>query len=313
MPKPFDMVVSGLKAAAEPTRLRLLMLCACGELTVSELTQILGQSQPRVSRHLQVLCAAGLMIRFRERHWVYYRTPTQGDAATVVARLRDWLDPSDQRIELDRSRLEEVRAARASRAAELFQDARDRLGLLAEGGPDRAALGTAITGLVSGESIGDLLDIGTGSGQMLQLLAAHANSAVGIDISADALQLARSKLHSAGLNAVMVRQGDMYRLRYPDASFDTVVLDQVLAAAEHPALALLEAARLLRDGGQMLLVDVLATTEYAAAGLIGDVLRDWLRQANLRPVATEEFSGERVNYLVWVAQRADDADENLAA
>lgn len=292
-------VLEAFKAVADPSRLRLLALCARGELTVSELTEVVGQSQPRVSRHLKVLCAAGLLDRFREHNWVYYRVPLGGAGAERARGLLRLLPADDHTLRLDRERLERVLARRA----ELV---RGRPG--GEGVPTPAGVDARIVDLMAGEALGELLDIGTGTGRMLRLLGVAAETAVGIDISREMLVLARSNLHAAGLDHLSVRQGNMYQLRFADGSFDTVTIDQVLYRAEQPAEVLREAGRVLRPGGRLLLVEFL-TGESAASPAAGDVpitsaaLARWCAEAGLRPEASEQLAARPWPLVVSVARR----------
>ncbi|CAN5222424.1 hypothetical protein BH24PSE2_BH24PSE2_23780 [soil metagenome] len=242
-------LLCALRAIAEPTRLRLLVICRAGELTVGEITRILGQSQPRVSRHLKLLCDAGLLERFREGHWVFYRLPTRGRGGAVAHAVLDLLSPDDETARLDRQRMSDVMSERARLAS-------DSLGM--PGGeasvPD-ARIDAAITRAFGGTALGELLDIGTGSGRILRLLADRAEQATGVDISSEMLMIARTNLHAAGLQHCTVRRGNMYKLPFGNGSFDTITIDQVLSQAEQPALVLAEAARLLRPGGSLLVVD----------------------------------------------------------
>lgn len=298
--------LEAFKAIAEPSRLRLLALCARGELTVTEVTEVVGQSQPRVSRHLKVLCAAGLLDRFREQNWVYYRVPLGGRGAELARGLLRLLPQDDPVLRLDRERLERVLARRA-------EQVRGRE--LGDAVPTPAGVDARIVDLMAGEALGDLLDIGTGTGRMLRLLGVGADTAVGIDISREMLVLARSNLHAAGLDHLSVRQGNMYQLRFADGSFDTVTIDQVLYQAEQPAEVLCEAARVLRPGGRLLLVEFLtgkAPAAPAAAGANRDAqltptgLARWCEQAGLLPEAAEELTARPWPLIVSIARRAED-------
>lgn len=297
--------LEAFKAVAEPSRLRLLALCARGELTVTEVTEVVGQSQPRVSRHLKVLCAAGLLDRFREQNWVYYRVPLGGRGAELARGLLRLLPQDDPVLRLDRERLERVLARRA-------EQLRGRK--LGDAVPTPAGVDARIVDLMAGEALGDLLDIGTGTGRMLRLLGIAADTAVGIDISREMLVLARSNLHAAGLDHLSVRQGNMYQLRFADASFDTVTIDQVLYQAEQPAEVLREAARVLRPGGRLLLVEFLtgeAPVDAVAAGKVRDAqltpggLARWCEQAGLLPEAAEQLTARPWPLIVSIARRAD--------
>ncbi|HUG97733.1 MAG TPA: metalloregulator ArsR/SmtB family transcription factor [Gammaproteobacteria bacterium] len=292
-------VLEAFKAVAEPSRLRLLALCARGELTVSEVTEVVGQSQPRVSRHLKVLCAAGLLDRFREQNWVYYRVPLGGPGAELARGLLRLLPGDDLALRLDRERLERVLARRAERA---------RSQAPGDSVPTPAGVDARIINLMAGESLGDLLDIGTGTGRMLRLLGVAADTAVGIDISREMLVLARSNLHAAGLNHLSVRQGNMYQLRFAAGSFDTVTIDQVLYQADQPVEVLHEAARVLRPGGRLLLVEFLPGEAQDpappdAAPLTSTRLAAWCHDAGLRPEAAESLAARPWPLIVSVVRR----------
>ncbi|NGP54157.1 metalloregulator ArsR/SmtB family transcription factor [Thioalkalivibrio sp. XN8] len=293
-------VLEAFKAVADPSRLRLLALCARGELTVTELTEVVGQSQPRVSRNLKLLCAAGLLDRFREQNWVYYRIPLGGRGAELARGLLRLVRADDPVLRLDRERLERVLARRA---AQLRGQALD------PGVPTPAGVDARIIDLMAGEALGELLDIGTGTGRMLRLLGVDASSAVGIDISREMLVLARANLHAAGLDHLSVRQGNMYQLRFADGSFDTVTIDQVLHQAEQPAEVLREAARVLRPGGRLLLVEYLSAADPAgrsppgAAAISLDQLAHWCAEAGLRREALDQLPARPWPVVVSVARR----------
>lgn len=295
-------VLEAFKAVADPSRLRLLALCARGELTVTELTEVVGQSQPRVSRHLKVLCAAGLLDRFREQNWVYYRLPLGGAGAELARGLLRLLPEADSILRLDRERLERVLTRRAEQV---------RGQVLGESVPTPAGVDARIVDLMGREALGDLLDIGTGTGRMLRLLGVTATTAVGVDISREMLVLARSNLHAAGLDHLSVRQGNMYQLRFGDESFDTVTIDQVLYRADQPIEVLREAARVLRPGGRLLLVEFLTgetPVEEAAPIenlLTGARLAHWCADAGLHPEATESLAARPWPLIVSIVRRPD--------
>lgn len=281
----FTSALSALRSAAEPTRLRLLALLARAELTVGEICEVIGQSQPRVSRHLKLMCDAGLLDRFREQLWVYYRAPASGEARDTVWQLLALVDDKDETLARDRKRLDEVIAERGRRAAgQLPAD-------------DTAATSALVDATVleelAGEPIGALLDVGTGSGNMLKLLAAKATRAVGIDLSSEALKVARTKVHGAGLSHCEFQRGDMYHLPFGAPLFDTVVVERVLADAERPLAAFAEIARILKHGGRAIVVeDFDALTVASTANPIA-TLREWFSRAGLectrvRPVDTED-------------------------
>ena len=290
----FDETVRSLRAAGEPTRLRILAVCSDGELTVGEIGQVLSQSQPRVSRHLKLLCDAGLLVRFREGHWVYYRVPPQGTGAERAAQLLGWIEPGDAVLELDRERATQVREERAELAAEELSayshDAEDPQALAAADEELHAVLLQEL----GEETIDSLLDVGTGTGRILHWIAPRAREAVGVDLSSEALRVARTSVHGAGLSHCVLQQGDMHELPFEDGSFDLITFDRVLSDARRPVHALREAARLLRPNGRLLVIedyDRLDALAVAPSGHALRSLREWLADAGLacqrlRPVDT---------------------------
>ena len=280
----FLSAVSALRAAAEPTRLRLLALLARAELTVGEICDVIGQSQPRVSRHLKLLCDADLLDRFREQLWVYYRVPASGAARETVAQLLALVDENDDVLRRDRRRMEEVIAERSRRAADEL--AGERASETSE------VIDATVLEELAAEPIGALLDVGTGSGHILKLLGAKATRAVGIDISSDALKVARTKVHGAGLRHCELRRGDMYDLPFAAPLFDTAVAERVLADAERPVLALAEICRTLKHGGRAIVIEDFDALSAAASANPIATLREWFGKAGLeisrvRPVDTE--------------------------
>jgi ArsR family transcriptional regulator len=293
-------VVQGLKAAADPTRLRLLALLSHGELAVHEVCAVLAQSQPRISRHLRLLVDAGFLDRFREQRLVYYRTPVAGRGRAWWSLLRQLLIGTEPQLERDRERMVVVIGERA-RAATLQLPAGSAGSASAEwtGPQDLAAVLIEEIGPVG---IGAMLDIGTGTGRMIGMLGRRAQRVVGIDTSASALKLARTRVHGAGLAHVEFQHGDMYRLPGADRSFDLVTLDHMLAQAERPEAALIEAARTLKAGGRLLIVeefDGLATHE--GSPLLR--LRRWIEAGGLVVQRLHPCDLESGSYLIALAGR----------
>ena len=247
-----DALLAALRAAAEPTRLRLLALAARGAFCVVEFTEILGQSQPRLSRHLRLLVEAGVMERVREGSNVWFTLPP-GDG--LVQDLLAHLPAADPVLEADRRQAARVLAERARVASESFRrqgadwDEAHALALPV------AAIEQAVLAAV-GPAPGRLLDVGAGTGRLLELLAPQVERGLGVDASRAMLALARSRLAKPDLAHCAVRQADMYRLPLADGSFDTIILQMVLHYAEDPAAAMAEAARVLRAGGLLLVVDL---------------------------------------------------------
>ena len=244
-----------LKAAGEATRLRILALLAEAELTVSDLTDILRQSQPRLSRHLRLLAEAGLVERFREGSWAFFRLGERGSAADIARALIARLDPDDPVIARDRERLAAVRAARAAAAQNYFRRHAAEWDRIRKLHVADAAVEDAIRAALADKPIRSLLDLGTGTGRMLELFAADIERGLGLDLSLDMLALARARLDRAGLKHCSVRHGDIYDLALPRDSFDVVIIHQVLHFLDDSARAIREAARVLRPGGRLLVVD----------------------------------------------------------
>src|SRR5277367_6242429 len=266
-----DHLLLALRAAAEPTRLRLLALAARGEFCVMEFTEILGQSQPRLSRHLKLLCDAGLLERVPEGTNVWFALPA-GDTLALVHDLLSRLPPDDPTLEADRRQAARVLAERARVASESFRrqgadwDEMRALGLPAQSVED------ALLSLVPPGPDGRLLDIGTGTGRVLELLAPRVRQALGVDASKAMLALARARLSGPGFAHCGVRLADMYRLPLSDQSFDIVVLQMVLHHAEDPAGAVLEATRVLKPGGRLLVVDL---AEHDRTDLTSKLAHRW--------------------------------------
>ncbi len=264
-------LLASLRAAAEPTRLRLLALAARDAFCVMEFTEILGQSQPRLSRHLKLLCDCGLLDRVREGANVWFALPT-GDQGALPRELVARLPPDDPTLEADRRQAARVLAERARIASESFRqkgadwDEMRALDLPAQ------AVEDALLSLVPPGPDGRLLDIGTGTGRVLELLAPRVREALGVDASKAMLALARARLSGLDFAHCAVRLADMYRLPLSDQSFDTVVLQMVLHHAEDPAGAVLEATRVLSRGGQLLVIDL---GEHDHTDVTGKLAHRW--------------------------------------
>ncbi|MDN2566863.1 metalloregulator ArsR/SmtB family transcription factor [Aquibium sp. A9E412] len=322
----FDTMVDTLKAAAESSRLRILVLLAQGDLTVSDLTEILNQSQPRVSRHLRLLLDAELIARYQEGSWAYFRL-SDGEAARefvhgVVARL----DPADGQLERDRERLAAVKRRRQERAAEFFRENAARWDQIRSLHVADQAVETALTALVGARPFGSMVDLGTGTGRLLVLLAPLYQRGVGIDFSREMLAVARANLDRAGVTHAQVRLGDIVDPPVERGAHDLVTMHQVLHYAEDPARALLEAARLLRPAGRLIVVDFaphaleFLREEHAhlRLGFADAQMAEWLDEAGLDLEAVEDFAprGDAAAGLtvkLWLARDrrllvADDAE-----
>jgi ubiquinone/menaquinone biosynthesis C-methylase UbiE/predicted DNA-binding transcriptional regulator len=308
-------LLGALRAVAEPTRLRLLVLCARGELTVSELGQILGQSQPRVSRHLKLLCEAGLLDRFREGSWVFYRLSGNSPASVVASQLVAACGESDATVALDLQRLAAIKRQRAEAAAAYFRENAAHWHEIRSLYIDEREVEAALAEIVAAGRPRDLLDIGTGTGRMLEILGPRVAHALGIDQSREMLAVARVNLERAGLANSIVRLADMYQLPLADASFDAIVIHQVLHYAERPDAALAEAARVLRPGGVLVLVDfaphalefLRAEHAHRRLGFADADVEGWCRAAGLRPDPPRRLPGDPLTVVIWTAHRRGEA------
>ncbi|MCA1798897.1 MAG: metalloregulator ArsR/SmtB family transcription factor [Xanthomonadaceae bacterium] len=277
-----------LGALSDSARLRLLVLCAAGELTVKELTEATDMSQPRVSRHLRILEEAGILRRFRDQHWVYYRLRADGPAAPLARAAIALLARTDSDVRADARRLDEVLAARAreARAAaggdsdEVLQPSAWALLEQAIRDMGRKALGP--------DGLGELLDVGTGSGRVLRVLGPDAKRGIGIDASRAARLAARTALHDAGLAHCSVRDADMYALPFDKESFDTVSISRVLSGAQLPWAALSEAVRVLRPSGRLLVFDVLP--EGMPLDAWCQSLKGWLTAARIEVLSEQRLA-----------------------
>lgn len=309
-----EQLLSVLRAAGEPTRLRILASCAQGDFTVSELMRILGQSQPRVSRHLKLLCEAGLLERFQEGSWAFFHLPVSGPEADIVRSLIAQIGDEDPLITGDRQRLAEIRLGRAERAAAYFRDSAESWDQIRALHVDEAEVESAIVNMLGDEMPETLLDIGTGTGRMLQLLGPRVQDAVGVDQSHDMLSVARTNLSDARYGNCNVRQADMYQLPFENASFDLVVLHMVLHFADEPVDVVREAARVLRPGGCFLIVDFAPhemedlRTHHAhrRLGFRAEEVEGWARASGLQPIDAHELPGKPLTVKIWKTRRPAD-------
>lgn len=312
-----DGTLNIFRAIGEETRLRIMILLLRGELTVSELTQILGQSQPRVSRHLKILADAGLVERYREGSWMFYRAANEEsdeDSLSAIVRALDKLGNSaDRLIARDRDRFGQSREARAQAAAAYFEknaaewDSVRRLHLPESDIESRMRA-------LAGEGRAELfVDLGTGTGRMLELFADRYESGVGFDLSREMLSLARANLERAGVAHAQVRHGDLFSLPLESGSADFVCLHQVLHFLVEPGVAVREAARLLKPGGRLLISDFapheleFLRDEHAhrRLGFSDEEVKSWCQASSLDLVAAETLSpqsGEtqKLTVKIWV-------------
>lgn len=309
-----DQLLNGLRAAAEPTRLRLLALCARSDLTVTELTHILGQSQPRVSRHLKLLCDAGLVERFREGAWAFFRVATAGTASELALALINQIPPEDPLASLDKTRLEAVRHQRAERASDYFRRNATQWDRIRGLHVDDGEVESELKRLLPPSDARDLIDIGTGTGRLLRIYGPHVRLAVGLDLSREMLSIARASLDRAGLRNCVLRHGDMYQLPWAGPEFDAATLHMVLHYAEDPRAVIAEAARVLRHGGRLIAVDFAPhdlerlRTEHAhlRLGISDAEVEAWCGEAGLTSVETVHLAGDPLTVTIWKAERRTD-------
>lgn len=300
-------------ALADPTRLRILALLRAMELSVGELAQILGQSQPRVSRHVKILADAGIAQRRREGAWIFLGLGDPACVAPLLAAIDAWTAQAapDPWMLADIARLAAVRADRASAAAAYFDSHAAEWDEMRSLHAPESAVEAAIIALIGQAPIGRLVDIGTGTGRMLELFAPRASQATGLDRSAEMLRLARVKLAAAGLAHVDVRQGDMYALPLPDSAADLVIIHQVLHYALQPAAAIAEAARLLAPGGRLLIVDFgphereeLRTRHaHARLGFADAQIAAWFAEAGLAAFPAQTLDDGELTVKLWPGHR----------
>ncbi|MBC00683.1 MAG: ArsR family transcriptional regulator [Rhodobacteraceae bacterium] len=309
-----ESLLAGLRNAGEATRLRLLALLADGELTVKDATVILGQSQPRISRHLKLLTEAGLVQRFPEGAWVFYRL---GDGAMgdLVRLLLSRLDPQDAVLAGDRVRLAATRRAKAEAAAAFFASKAKTWDQERSLHVPEAAVEEAIRAAIGDKPFGAMLDLGTGTGSLLSLLRDQYSQALGIDASHDMLTVARANLARQGVKSAQVRQGDIHALNVPTDSFDLISIHQVLHYLDDPGRAIEEAARALRPGGRLLIVDFAPhsleflrdTHAHRRLGFAHDQMNRWLADAGLDVVLTRDLApdagdADRLTVTIWLAR-----------
>ena len=315
--------VDVLRAAGEPTRLRILALLAHDELAVLELCRVLDQSQPRVSRHLKLLAEAGLVERFPDGAWVFYRLAAGGQAAELVAETLARIDSADAGLARDAEQLLRVRAERASDAAEYFARNAARWDeirslYVAETDVEQAILAAAGPGPFK-----RLVDLGSGTGRMLTLLGPRAEQALGLDLSQQMLNIARNHVAEAGLSRCELRHGDIFGTRLPDASADLVAVHQVLHYLADPAAAVREAGRIVSDDGKLIIVDfaphglefLREQHQHRRLGFSDAEMKRWLADAafgSVQASGLKPAQKEGLTVKIWTAERARQRQRSAA-
>jgi ArsR family transcriptional regulator len=300
------------RALADPTRLRILALLREMELSVGELAQVLRQSQPRVSRHLKVLADAGVLERRKEGSWVFLTIADAQRVAPLFALIDTWADGDTQALfTADAARTEAVRSERAEAATRYFAGHAEVWDQIRSLHVAESEVERSIERALGHRPLGRLVDVGTGTGRMIELFGPKASQAIGIDRSSEMLRLARVKLEAAGI-ASSLRQGDMYALPLPDESADNVIIHQVLHYAHAPAAAVAEAARVLAPGGSLLVVDfaaheredLRATDAHIRLGFEDEAMSGWFATAGLTLDHVQHLEGGELTVTLWRGQKA---------
>ncbi|MDB5712261.1 MAG: ArsR family transcriptional regulator [Sphingomonas bacterium] len=300
------------RALADATRLRIMALLRSMELSVGELAQVLGQSQPRVSRHVKILCDAGLAERRKEGSWVFVALGQAGRVEPVLASLDAWAihEPDHWRL-ADAARLAAVRADRASAAAGWFESNAGQWDAIRSLHIAESEVEQAMGAVLGDDKVGQLIDIGTGTGRMLELFASRADRALGIDRSSEMLRLARAKLSERGLANAELRQADLYALPLPDGAADVAIIHHVLHFAQQPGAAIAEAGRVLAPGGRLLIADFaphereeLRTRDaHARLGFSDEQIIGWFGNAGLAPARIETLEGGELTVKLWLGRK----------
>ena len=306
-----DAAVAALKALADPTRLRLVALCDRAEFTVSELTQILGHSQPRVSRHLKLLGEVGLVDRAPEGAWVFHRLAEAARTDAWLRHVLDRLPPGDPVILADRRRMDEVRAARAAAAAAYFRVAAPEWDRIRGMHVAEAAVEEAVLAALPAGPVGLLVDIGTGTGRLLERVAGQVTRGIGVDLSHEMLTIARARLDKAEAAHLSVRYGDMYRLPIEAGAADVAIVHMVLHYADEPRAAIREAARVLRPGGRLVIVDfaphaledLRTEHRHRRLGFAEPEVTEWMAAAGFGAATVRHLPGDPLTVTVWQADR----------
>ena len=315
-----EQTVEALRAAGEPTRLRVLSLLAGEELSVMELSRILDQSQPRVSRHLKLMTDAGLIERFPDGARVFYRLTSDAPARRLIDMVLDVLDTAAG--EADDRRLEEVRRDREVAAGAYFERVAPQWDRIRSLYVCETAVEAAIQKAAGDGPFERVVDLGTGSGRMLTLLGKKARMSLGLDLSHNMLNIARANVTKAGLDKVELRHGDIFSTRLPERSADLVLVHQVLHYLADPAVAVAEAARLVMPGGRLLIVDFAPHAlehlreehQHRRLGFSDEEMRRWLGDAGLvasAPIALPPDT-DGLTVVIWTAERAVDAKAQVA-
>jgi SAM-dependent methyltransferase len=310
-----DQVLDILRAAGEPSRLRILAILDHGELTIGELTYVLRQSQPRVSRHVRLLADAGLLHRYPEGSWVFCRLERRGEVGTLLSQILQHVAGGAGVMQADLARLNDIRQERQSRASQYFTDNASNWSDVQALYVPETEIETRMVEHFPALAVECLLDLGTGTGRMLECFGARAEEAIGFDLNTQMLALARARISEAGLVNCQVRQGDIAALSVPSASADLVILHQVMHFLDNPELVMREAGRVLRTGGRLLIADFASHSKewlrdehaHRRLGFSNDEIAEWLELNDLALLHTEHMVNKSVRdgleVVLWVAEK----------
>jgi ArsR family transcriptional regulator len=320
-------IVGILKAAAEPTRLRLLVLLAGGELNVKDLTRILGQSQPRISRHLKLLTEAGLIERIPDGSFAYFQIADRGAVGKLLEGILGSIDASDPALIRDRGRADAVKREREATAQRYFEAHAREWDRIRSLHVTESLVDEAVRHALGAGPFRLLVDLGTGTGRILELLAERYARGLGFDINHTMLDYARGRLDRLGLKQASVRHGDIYGVPLPSGEADAVVMHQVLHFLAEPSQAIEEAARLLAPGGRLVIVDfaphalefLRESFAHERLGFAHATIEQWLGDADLVPLATEHLApsggdgSDKLTVTLWTAERRHAASARTAS
>ncbi|HTO31817.1 MAG TPA: metalloregulator ArsR/SmtB family transcription factor [Pararhizobium sp.] len=310
-----DELVDVLKAAGEPTRMRLLALLAAGDLTVTDLTEILGQSQPRISRHLKLLAEVSLIDRYQEGAWAYFRLKGEGAGVALVRGLLSAANLDDAVLTRDGERLSALKLARSEKAQAYFSRNAAEWDELRRLHVSEADVEAALRAMIGPEPVDGLLDLGTGTGRILQLFEGIYQRGVGVDASRDMLAVARANLDRAGITKASIRHGDIFNLPLDGRQFDLVTIHQVLHFLQQPDAAIAEAARMLSPGGRLVIIDLAPhALEYlrddhahVRLGFSRQTMEEWLEKAGLTVEQAVDLKPDtdrdrQLTVTIWLAR-----------
>ena len=296
-------LLAGLKAVAETTRIRILFALSHGELNVTELTFVLQQSQPRVSRHLKLMAEAGLISRHKEGNWVLFRLREQGRSGALARALVEMLPSKDELLAGDISRLDDIRLQRQKRADDYFSTNAADWASLRSLHVNETEVEQVMFSLLGNSRFENCVDLGTGTGRILELLSDRAGHLFGLDMSREMLAIARVNMETHKLRNVQVRQADIYALPFADGFADLVTIHQVLHFLDDPQRAILEAVRILTPKGKMLIVDFAPHDfeelrdqhAHRRLGISSENMTGWLARAGLNLIKHDVLLPPYVN------------------